>query len=468
MLLIGGMPVQVCRAKETIHRILSENMPVSEEILVPHRAVGRIIGRRGETIRVISKCSGAKVFCAREPDDDLVLTRTITVTGTQKEVEVAKQLIQEKVLEEEALKKKVLQSVSSRCQRKQPIGVRRVDVGTGAKDGQALSHQSGDFSKSLQDVPDHCKRAEEPISPSGLHKRTASDLEDDLQASVTRESAEDVSKFEIPSPDFSFKADEHLDVYVSASENPNHFWIQILGSRSLHLDKLTMEMSQFYESYSQSSELLSVGVGDIVAAPYIHDRLWYRAKVLGILDNGNLDLYYVDFGDNGEASLEELRVLRSDFLSLPFQAIECSLSGIGPAGEQWSEEALNEFDQLTYCAEWKPLLAKLSSYSQTGVCTWPQVQLYDFSDGKSLEVGQELVRLGHAVQRPQVKKVGLGDRGDHSVTKDSTDPLQQLLDDADASQHRSSEELCTLSCLSLSETASMSASREDLLEEELL
>ncbi|XP_030043422.1 tudor and KH domain-containing protein [Microcaecilia unicolor] len=458
VLLISGIPVQVCRAKETIRRILSENMPVSEELLVPQRAVGRIIGRGGETIRVISKSSGAKVFCSREPDDKLALTRTITVTGTQKEVEAAKQLIQEKVLEEEALKKKVLQSVSSRCQRKQPIGVRRVDVGPGAKDEQALSHQSGDFSNSLRDVPDQCRRTQEHMLPSELQKQKASDVEDDLQASVTAPSAEDVYKFEIPSPDFSFKADEHLDVYVCASENPNHFWIQILGSRSLQLDKLATEMSQYYESYSQSLELLSVGVGDIVAAPYTHDRLWYRAKVLGILDNGNLDLYYVDFGDNGEAALGELRVLRSDFLSLPFQAIECSLAGIGPAGEQWSEEALDEFDRLTYCAEWKPLVAKLSSYSQTGVCTWPQVQLYDFSDRKSIEVGQELIRLGHAVQRPQVKEVGIGDRGDHSVTTDGTDPPQQLLEDADASRHRlflesrrSPEELRTLSCLSLSD-----------------
>lgn len=51
-------------------------------------------------------------------------------------------------------------------------------------------------------------------------------------------------------------------------------------------------------------------VGDIVAAFYSDDRSWYRARVLGTLDNGNLDLYYVDFGDNGEAPLEKLRPLR--------------------------------------------------------------------------------------------------------------------------------------------------------------
>lgn len=50
----------------------------------------------------------------------------------------------------------------------------------------------------------------------------------------------------VPSPDFSFHADEFLEVYVSASEHPNHFWIQIIGSRSLQLDKLVNEMTQHY------------------------------------------------------------------------------------------------------------------------------------------------------------------------------------------------------------------------------
>lgn len=56
--------------------------------------------------------------------------------------------------------------------------------------------------------------------------------------------------FPVPSPDLSFQPDEHLEVYVSAYENPNHFWIQILGVRSLLLDKLTEEMNHFYNNSS--------------------------------------------------------------------------------------------------------------------------------------------------------------------------------------------------------------------------
>ncbi|XP_010211851.1 PREDICTED: uncharacterized protein LOC104566740, partial [Tinamus guttatus] len=56
-----------------------------------------------------------------------------------------------------------------------------------------------------------------------------------------------MAEFEAASPDFGFPADEQLEVYVSAAENPNHFWIQLVGGRSLQLDKLTSDMSQFYE-----------------------------------------------------------------------------------------------------------------------------------------------------------------------------------------------------------------------------
>jgi len=53
-----------------------------------------------------------------------------------------------------------------------------------------------------------------------------------------------------------------------------------------------------------------VHVGDIVAAPLSTNGSWYRARVLGTLENGNLDLYFVDFGDNGDCPLKDLRALR--------------------------------------------------------------------------------------------------------------------------------------------------------------
>lgn len=55
----------------------------------------------------------------------------------------------------------------------------------------------------------------------------------------------------------------------------------------------------------------AIVVGDIVAAPYQDHGTWNRARVLGVLSSGLVDLYYVDFGDNGELPRDQLRSLRS-------------------------------------------------------------------------------------------------------------------------------------------------------------
>ncbi|NXT50578.1 TDRKH protein, partial [Pluvianellus socialis] len=403
-LLIAGSPSQVCRAKAAIHQIVAESTPVSEQLCVPQRAVGRIIGRGGETVRGICRSSGAKVLCEREADAGLAPVRVIQLSGTHKEVAAAKKLIMEKLMEEDAFRKELAQSTATRCQRKQPLGSRREleplsegapepreeDGGSSWGEGSLLGQE--ELEDEREELEDESDELEEPAAGpdaavpkfeagSWLLPVAAGGRGSPRPPPPPLTGAPRASPA-VPSPDFSFHADEHLEVYVSATENPNHFWIQIVGHRSLQLDKLTAEMGQYYQSSGRAAELSTVQAGDIVAAPYADDSEWYRARVLGTLENGNFDLYYVDFGDNGEAPREALRALRSDFLSLPFQAIECSLAGIGPAGAGWEEAALDAFDRLTHCAQWKPLVAKISSYVQSGLCPRPNVRLYDVQGGE--------------------------------------------------------------------------------------
>ncbi|KAM6220153.1 tudor and KH domain-containing protein isoform 1-T1 [Rhynchocyon petersi] len=465
VLLISGFPVQVCKAKAAIHQILTENSPVSEQISVPQRSVGRIIGRGGETIRSICKASGAKITCDKEAEGKLLLSRLIKISGTQKEVEAAKHLILEKVSEDEELRKRITRSAESRVPRKQPISVRREDAPEPGGSGEPALWKSAEASvEPATPLPippykgDGDIAAERPRHEGSWERPNGDSFEEESGAQASSE----MSMFEIPSPDFSFHADEYLEVYVSASEHPNHFWIQIIGSRSLQLDKLISEMTQHYEN--SLPEDLTVQVGDIVAAPLPANGAWYRARILGTLENGNLDLYFVDFGDNGDCPLKDLRTLRSDFLSLPFQAIECSLARIAPTGEQWEEAALDEFDRLTHCADWIPLVAKISSYVQTGVSTWPKIYLYDTNNGKNLDIGLELVRKGYAVELPEDVKESRAVLDTLQTMATETDvPLGRRLKETKESP---GEMAHTLSCLSLSEAASLSG--DDNLEDDYL
>ncbi|XP_039219487.1 tudor and KH domain-containing protein isoform X1 [Crotalus tigris] len=389
---ITGSPIQVCRAKAAIHQIMEESLPVAEKISVPNRAVGRIIGKGGESVRAICRATGAKIECNRDGEGALSLTRLITLSGTRKEVQAAKQeLIREKLSEDEAFRTKLSQAAMSRLQRKQPLGIRR-EMAAGDQGQRPYAHpeppvRTPDAEYLHQEAGDGPPnyRAGDPQESSG----TGSSINPWPALS---------SVFEVPSPDFSLQAKDHLEVYISASESPSHFWIQIIGIKALHLDKLVQEMTKYYGG-SDGDELESVQVGDIVAAYYLEDHSWYRAKVLGTLDNGNLDIYYVDFGDNGEVPLEKLRLLRGDFLGLPFQAIECSLAGVAPAGPCWEEAALDEFERLIHCAQWKSVFCKICTYQPVGSSVRPYVRLFKPTNGQFVDVGEELIRLGYAVRK---------------------------------------------------------------------
>ncbi|KAG8008907.1 Tudor and KH domain-containing protein [Nibea albiflora] len=393
--LLQGSKEQILLARCVLENLVTDCEPVTEALEVPQTAFGRIIGRGGESLKLITRTTGAKVACSKEKTHGPGAKGNVTITGTRQEVQQAKELILEKVREDTMVEK------------------------------NGLIHANGTTGEP-KDVFDKMEE---------LKLNTDNNKEED---SISTDSLSEISKFEIPSPDLSFQPDEHLEVYVSAYENPNHFWIQILGVRSLQLDKLTEEMNRFYNSNNPTEQRVeTIVVGDIVAAPYRDHGTWNRARVLGVLSSGLVDLYYVDFGDNGELPRDSLCRMRSDFLSLPFQAIECNLAGVRPKEEVWTEAALDEFEQLTHCASWRPLQAKLCSYSHSEISSWPSVKLYDNSNGKTVDIGEELIRRDHAVSFQEV--------ANGKMDRDNLGCLQRMLDDVIGA----SSEL-SLSCISLS------------------
>ncbi|KAK9530820.1 hypothetical protein VZT92_012300 [Zoarces viviparus] len=455
--LLQGSQEQVLLARCVLENLVTDCEPVTEALEVPQTAFGRIIGRGGESLKLITRTTGAKVVCSKEKTHGPGAKGNVTITGTRQEVEQAKELILERVWEDAMVRTKISQSSALRQKRGHTAVNQRPD-GTETEAPEGLNN-NGPYSLTEKNGRLHANgTAAEPETIFEEFKitNTANKEEEEQEESVSTDSISEISKFEIPSPDLSFQPDEHLEVYVSASENPNHFWIQILGVRSLQLDKLTEEMTRFYNSGSPAEQRVeTIVVGDIVAAPYHEHGTWNRARVLGVLGSGLVDLYYVDFGDNGDMPRDGLRRMRSDFLSLPFQAIECNLAGVRPKGEVWTEAALDEFEQLTYCACWRPLQAKLCSYSHSDVSSWPSVKLYDNGEGETVDIGEELVRLGHAV--------GFQEAVNGRTEGGSLGCLQRMLDDVIGA----SSEL-SLSCISLSEAASISGSVDDVVEDELL
>ncbi|XP_054268565.1 tudor and KH domain-containing protein homolog [Macrosteles quadrilineatus] len=353
---IRGVAEAAQQAESMIHEII-KSQPLIElkEIWVPQRSVGRIIGRNGESIRSIKMASNAKINveslssgATRGGDGE---TR-ICIKGTMEQIAVAVSLINEKVEEDYEMRRKMELSHASRSPRNKP---------------------KSNTSPSITVAKDNKSGISQWLSATG--------------------------------------SDGILQVFVSAVVSPSCFWIQVFSPSSAELDQLVQEMTDYYtvEENRSFHALNKVDVGQIVATPFSHDNKWYRAEVKAIVkgdcdDEDQVDLYYVDYGDKEFHLKSEILQLRTDFLKLRFQAIECSLANVKPSdGEEWSEKAVDLFEELAHVAQWKLLNAKVVSCDNVPRgrregSPVPSVNLYDTSGSEDINITEELVKQGFAVR----------------------------------------------------------------------
>ena len=58
---------------------------------------------------------------------------------------------------------------------------------------------------------------------------------------------------------------------------------------------------------------------------------WYRAQIMVYYEETDeCDIKYVDYGGYSRISSRCLKQIRSDFMTLPFEAVECYLANVTP------------------------------------------------------------------------------------------------------------------------------------------
>lgn len=205
-----------------------------------------------------------------------------------------------------------------------------------------------------------------------------------------------------------------VEVYVSAVCSPSKFWVQLFGTQSIELDRLVDEMTDFYESLEnqEMSQVSNLKLGDIVAATLTPDKRWYRVEVVDISDeftNNLITVKSLDFGDNFKISRNSIQSLDSSYLfRLKSQAIECKLNGIESikGEDDWSEEAIIYFTQVTYASYWKQMLAKpvhiiskndeLAEYENIYI-----IDLIDINQANDVNIAEDLIAKGFAKRSNQ-------------------------------------------------------------------
>ncbi len=180
---------------------------------------------------------------------------------------------------------------------------------------------------------------------------------------------------QIPAPRLPELHENEITVSVCHVEEPNHFWCHRLEDRSKrdygHINKLIGPQGSFLERWDIKVPVVK---GNLVMGPFKVDNAveYYRAKVLSTqqdvpIHEQRVRLYFIDFGNAGEAHVKDLRVVPDGLLKFPPLAIECYLTGVGPSlindpkgkwtksGKEWFEEQTVD-QQLTARVSTVPII----------------------------------------------------------------------------------------------------------------
>ncbi|XP_043085201.1 A-kinase anchor protein 1, mitochondrial [Puntigrus tetrazona] len=144
--------------------------------------------------------------------------------------------------------------------------------------------------------------------------------------------------------------DVFVEVIVSRVEAGHHLFVQQHKHPSYQaLPTLIQHLQLCYSQPGCPSLPTPVEVGVVCAAP-VTGSGWRRAQVIQYdRESGMAHIRYVDIGGYDTVNSTTLRQIRSDFVTLPFQAAEVLLDNITPlpGEEEFSLEAKEALEELT-------------------------------------------------------------------------------------------------------------------------
>ncbi|XP_034872130.1 tudor domain-containing protein 7 isoform X2 [Mirounga leonina] len=190
----------------------------------------------------------------------------------------------------------------------------------------------------------HSRSGGTPV-PGSTGENFRRSLADAIKKSLVEHSTS--STEELPPPVHLSKPGEHMDVYVPVACHPGYFVIQ--PWQEIH--KLEVLMEEMILYYSVSEERHVAVEKDQVYAAKVENK-WHRVLLKGILTNGLVSVYELDYGKHELVNIRKVQPLADVFRKLPFQAVTAQLAGV--KCNQWSEEASMVFRNHV---EKKPLVA---------------------------------------------------------------------------------------------------------------
>ncbi|XP_019873803.2 KH domain-containing protein akap-1 isoform X2 [Aethina tumida] len=181
------------------------------------------------------------------------------------------------------------------------------------------------------------------------------------------------------------------DTILSCMVAPDHLFLQQpMHPTFPNLNLLVSFMNQVYAEEGLPTLPNPIPLNTVCVAYSVNS--WYRAVTLST-DEESQTTYvkFLDYGGYAYVENSNLRQIRGDFMLLPFQAAECLLANIKPAGgDQWSEGAYELVAEVTKGAL---IYTQIIDYAEEGL---PLVFCYIVSRNQVIFLNQLLVDEGHA------------------------------------------------------------------------
>ncbi|KAK9306723.1 hypothetical protein QLX08_002640 [Tetragonisca angustula] len=180
------------------------------------------------------------------------------------------------------------------------------------------------------------------------------------------------------------------DVVVCHIVKPNRFFVQLPTHPTYpSLRILDEKMTQLYNTAESPSAPNELSRGMILVAKWYNT--WVRVYVEQPDPHGEHHLVrLVDHGGYWVFSNSEMKKIRSDYLTLPFQAIEIYLANIEPKDGEWNQEAYNT---VAYMCSGIVGQAQIEGYINTNI----YVNLYlNIHKHGVISLADELIARGFA------------------------------------------------------------------------
>ncbi|GFT20671.1 tudor domain-containing protein 1 [Nephila pilipes] len=143
-------------------------------------------------------------------------------------------------------------------------------------------------------------------------------------------------------PDVPLGNQEGLVIVINS---PHDFFIQLAANEN-GIDELLSELCESCESKTEAqNEIHNPCVGYACCAKFSEDNNWYRAEVIN-LEETTAEVLFVDYGNINSVPKDTLKPLDPKFLDIPPYAIRCKLNGITSTNDQWSDVAIEAFQDM--------------------------------------------------------------------------------------------------------------------------